>query len=142
MDYRFSPIRVSLAALLAACGNVPPYPPLEGITRVDVRVRLAGRDTSVASITNLDSVARLVEFVNARRSGWRRPWYGIPVPTTVAELYRGSEFMGHVGAGPSFLETQRQDDFASRPATAEELAAFDALLGIGTKIIVVPPKER
>jgi hypothetical protein len=142
MSLRRSAIGVSLALLVAACDEkIPPYPPLEGITRVDVRVRLAGRDATVTSIVDPDSVARVMAFVNVRRNGWQRPWYGIPVPVVVAEFYRGKEFMGHVGSGASFMEAQRQGDFASRPASAEEVAVFNALLGVGTKVIAVPPKR-
>ena len=132
-----------MLALLLACGvKVPPFPPLDGITRVDVRVEMDGRDTTVASIAGRDSIGRLVAFVNARRDGWERPWYGIPVPSVVANFYREGEFMGHVGSGPSFLETQREDDFASRPSSSSEVAEFNALLGIRTKVIHVPPKNR
>ena len=142
MSLRRSAVGVSLALLVAACDEkIRPYPPLEGITRVDVRVRLAGRDTIVTSIIDPDSLGRIVAFVNVRRGGWERPWSGIPVPVVMAEFYRGKEFMGHVGSGASFLEAQREGDFASRPASAEEVAAFNALLGVGTKVIAVPPKR-
>ena len=137
---RLSTVGVQLALLAAACGGkMRPYPPLEGVTRVDVRVRLAGRDTTIASIVDPDSVRRIAAFVNARRDGWERPWYGVPVAVVVADFYRGKDFMGHVGSGASFLETQREGDFASRPASAEEVATFNALLGVGTKVIAVPP---
>jgi hypothetical protein len=142
MTCRLSTVGASVALLAAACGGkVPSYPPLDGVTRVDVRVRLNGHDTTVASIADPDSIRRIVAFVNARRDGWERPWYGIPVPIVVANFYRGSEFMGHVGSGASFLETQREGDFSSRPASTEEVAAFNSLLGVGTKVIAVPPKR-
>lgn len=142
MSRRLSAVVCTLALQVAACDEkIRPYPPLEGITRVDVRVRVAGRDTIVTSIIDPDSLGRVVAFVNVRRDGWKRPWSGIPVPVVLAEFYRGKVFMGHVGSGASFLETQREDDFASRPASAEEVAAFNALLGVGTKVIAVPPKR-
>ena len=134
-------VTVFLAVLGSACNRaVPAYSALAGITRIDVRARVSGRDTIVASIANPDSIVRVTDFVNARRDGWEVPWSGVPVPVTTAEFYRGSEFLGHVGAGATFFETQRRDDFASRPATSEEVAAFNALLGI-TKVVVVPVKH-
>ena len=42
----------------------------------------------------------------------------------------------------SFLETQREDNFASRSASDDEVREFNALLGIGTKVVAVPPKPR
>jgi len=141
MDIRLWAIGFPIAVLTACSGKVPPYPPLDGITRVEVRARLAGRDTTVASIAERDRIGRIVAFVNARRAGWEQPWAGVPLPIVVADLYRGSEFMGHVGSGASFLETQRQGDFASRSASADEVAEFNALLGIGAKVVAVPPKH-
>ncbi|HEY2377988.1 MAG TPA: hypothetical protein VGH98_18585 [Gemmatimonadaceae bacterium] len=141
MDIRLWAVAIPIAVLTACGGKVPPYPPLEGITRVEVRGRLAQRDTTVASIADPERIGRILAFVNARCAGWERPWAGIPVPIVVADFYRGSEFMGHVGSGASFLETQREDDFASRSASPEEVAEFNALLGIGTKVVAVPPKR-
>jgi hypothetical protein len=132
-----------LAIWSVACNRtVAPYPRLDAITRVDVQVRIGGRDTTIASIADVDSVARTVEFVNSRRGGWEVPWYGVPVPTTTALFYRGREFQGSVGTGPNFLETQRLGDFASRAASGDEIVAFHALLGVGTKVIAVPPKPE
>ena len=141
MKRRSIAVTLFLAVLGSACNRaVPAYPALVGITRIDVRTRLSGRDTTIESIANPDSIARVIDFVNARREGWEVPWSGVPVPVTIAEFYRGREFLGHVGAGAMFFETQRRDDFASRHATGEEVAAFNALLGIGTKVVVVPVK--
>lgn len=141
MKIRLWSVAASIALLTACDGKVPPYRPLNGITRVEVRARLAGHDTAVGSIVEPNRITRIVAFVNARRAGWEQPWAGVPVPTVVAEFYRGSEFMGHVGSGASFLETQREGDFASRPASTEEVAEFNALLGIGTKVVAVPIKH-
>lgn len=135
-------ICVLVAILIAGCDQeVRPYPLLEGVTRIEVRVRLGSLDTTLAPITDRDSVQRIVAFVNARRDHWTTPWYGVPVPTTIADFYRGKEFLGHVGTGTNFLETQRRGEFTSRVASAEEVATFNALLGLPTKVIVVPPKE-
>ena len=135
-------VTVSVTLSSTACNRtVPTYPTLDGVTRVEVHVRAAGRDSTIESIVDPDAVARITAFVNARRDGWEVPWFGVPVPTTEAYFYRGPQFLGHVGAGATFLETQRLDTFASRPASAEEVAAFNALLGIGTKVIAVPAQR-
>jgi hypothetical protein len=142
MRLRVCAIGITFALLPACNGKMPAYPPLDRITRIDVRARLDGHDTVVASIADPERIARIVAFVNARRAGWEQPWGGIPVPSVMAEFYSGSEFEGHVGSGASFLETQREDNFASRSASDDEVREFNALLGIGTKVVAVPPKPR
>lgn len=133
---------IPIAALAACDGKLPPYPRLEGITHVEVQARFAGRGTTLASIVDPDRIGRIVAFVNARRAGWEQPWAGVPVPTVVANFYRGSEFKGHVGSGASFLETQRDGDFASRDASHDEVSEFNALVGVGEKVVAVPTKSR
>jgi hypothetical protein len=63
------------------------------------------------------------------------------VPTTVAYFSGGDELRGSVGSGASYSETQREGNFASRRASLEEVTELHVLLGIGTKVIAVPPKR-
>ena len=82
------------------------------------------------TITDPVRVAKVVQFVDARNSDWQTPWYGIPVPGVTAEFWRDKEFLGHLGAGPEFFETQRQGAFASRVASKGEVSAFVQLLDV------------
>jgi hypothetical protein len=118
-----------VAFLLATCnGALPPMPLLPHATRVVV-VAGPSNDT-LAVLTDPVRVAALTTFVNARREGWEVPWAGVPIPQVSADFYTGAEFHGHVGAGPTFLEAQRAGSFASRRASAAELAEFAQLLGV------------
>ncbi|HJP61645.1 MAG TPA: hypothetical protein VJ865_16670 [Gemmatimonadaceae bacterium] len=136
---------IRLAALLltlVACDGKPrQYDALGPVTRIQViaRRRPSGADTF--TIRDADSIARIVAFVNARRDGWETPWGGVPIPTTIAEFYDSNDFRGHFGSGSDFFETQRDGDFSSRSANADEFAAFQRLLGIRVKVIRVPPKS-
>ena len=61
------------------------------------------------------------------------PWYGVPVPTIVADFYDGETFKGHLGVGSSFFETQREGDFWSKSAPRSEIQQFLSLVGVSEK---------
>jgi hypothetical protein len=103
------------------------FPPLAGVTRLIVR-NLANDTLRV--IDNPDSIAAIVAYVNQRQSGWGAPWTGIPIGQVKVAFYGSSEFLGHVSAGPDFLETHQQGTFASQSATREELDEFARLIGV------------
>jgi hypothetical protein len=124
-------IAVALAVIGAVVafqggGLVEPFPPLVGVTELRIRNR-AGDSISV--IQDTMRIKQVVAYVNARNAGWTRPIGGIPIPRVVIEFH-GVAFMGHVGFGNGFLETQRMGTFASRRASETELATIRALLGV------------
>jgi len=108
------------------------YPRLGKVTRTKVRTR-SGR--ALKTVTAREQLDKVVAFVDGQRTGWERPWSGIPVPQVTAEFYDGATFKGHFGVGPGFFETHREGDFASKSATAAECAAFLRLLGVNKKAI-------
>jgi len=74
----------------------------------------------VKTITNLDQISEIVNFINQQRKGWDKPWYGIPVPSLALDLYNKDKFIGHFGIGTNFFEAQRNGDFWSKPATKQQ----------------------
>jgi hypothetical protein len=123
------------AATMAAAsgGHLPPYPRLQNVSRIIVQIRPSQMAVQAERTKTIDDPARIapiVAFVNERRDGWQRPWYGVQASRVVADFYSGGQFLGHVASGPGFLETQRMGDFACRPASAAEVAAFNGLLGL------------
>jgi hypothetical protein len=81
-------------------------------------------------ITEPQKVAEIVAFVDSHRSGWEKPWYGIPVPSVTAEFFSGAEFKGSFGAGDKFFETQREGSFFSQNSSPSEIRHFLDLLGV------------
>jgi hypothetical protein len=97
------------------------------VTRIDVRTNL---DVPITTITDQSQIASVVAFVNARADKWETPWYGVPVPTVVANFYRDKTFLGHFGVGSNFFEIHRSGDFFSRSASDPERLEFMKLLAV------------
>jgi hypothetical protein len=126
----------SAAALLFATSctlldsAAPAFRPVGPVARIVVTVD--GRD-SLPPITDPVRVRAIVNFVDARASGWVIPWAGVPVPRVSAGFFRRATDRGAVhyfGAGRGFFEaSSRPGDFASRPATDGEVAEFLRLIG-------------
>jgi hypothetical protein len=111
---------------LAAC-ETHSFPPLQHVTRIDVRTNL---DAPITTITDQSQIASVVAFVNARSDKWKAPWYGVPVPTVVANFYREETFLGHFGVGSDFFEIHRSGAFFSRSASDVERREFMKLLAV------------
>ena len=115
-----------LAATSIACGHPePPLPSLSGTSRIEVNNT---RGERLGVIEEPARVALICSFVTERRSGWEAPWYGVPVPSVNAVMFEGSRLKLSFGAGGAFFSAQYSGTFASRPASAQEVAAFRALL--------------
>ena len=131
-------MRIRFLALLVvvsmtACGigkQGPPreFPMLGQVTSVNV----SGHDGSKPFIKVTDplKVSQIVAFVDSHRTGWIKPWYGIPVPAVTAEFFNGTIFKGSFGVGDAFLETQREGGFFSQTTSPREVHAFLDLLGL------------
>ena len=129
---------------LAACAESSIAGPreLDGITRIVLR---AWEDTRVGlpplAVTREDSVALVVNFINARRDKWETVQGDLPGIPLFAELHRGTSVVSRFGfieishgAGGFFITTDGGRT-QLRPASAEELASFLAFFGIGVQII-------
>jgi hypothetical protein len=119
-----------LLLLAGGCGG-PPLPQLHNFTGANrvVIIGLDHRDT-LGILRDPNAVRALVQFVDARNSDWEIPWAGVPIPQVQAEFYDTTGFRGSFGGGPGFFETQRQALFASRSASAEDIAVFARLTGV------------
>ena len=130
-------------ALLAACSESSITGPgdLDGITRIVLR---AWEDTRAGlpplAVTREDSVARVVNFINARRDKWETV-QDVPGNPLFAELHRGTAVVSRFGfievshgAGGYFITTDGGKN-QLRPASAEELASFLAFFGISVEIV-------
>jgi len=61
--------------------------------------------------------------------GWENPLGGTPIPRVTADFSQAA-FLGYFGAGRNFFSILRHDTWASRPATASEIAEFARLIGV------------
>lgn len=122
-------IAVFVSIAVVSCG--PPsardFPTIGRVTIITVSG--TGASNLSKKITDSQRISRIVAFVDAHRSGWGTPWYGVPVPSVVVEFYDGPEFKGHFGVGKNFLETQRDDSgFFSQSVTSDQVTTFLELL--------------
>lgn len=127
-------VRLALTLGVAACQGAAAPPPFRSIGQTSRIVVVAnhGVDT-LATITDTARIRALVAFVDARRDGWKVPWFGVPIPRVTAGFFRTADARGAVhyfGAGPGFFEASSQPgDFASRSASAPEVSEFLRLVG-------------
>lgn len=112
------------ALALFACGTS--FEHIKGVTRIEVR---DNQNRQRAVIDNAQKIVEIMQFVNARTDGWKVPWYGVPVPTLIANFYADKSLLAHFGAGANFFECQREGGFYSRGATEAELTEFERLIG-------------
>lgn len=121
--------------LAASCGKpIPELPELGGVNAIYITVHGDGL-RPIAEITDPSRIAEIVAFVNARRTGWSMPWYGVPIPAVTAQFCDGDKFKGHFGAGANFFETDLGCTFCSRYAFANEVKTFLNLLQVDARYL-------
>jgi hypothetical protein len=113
------------------------YPPLGNVTQVEVKTQFG---ELLHRIEGAEQIGKIVAFVDKQRSGWGTPWAGVPVPAVSVDFHDGASFKGSFGVGPNFFECQREGDFASKEASAEQRDAFLGLIGVDRKILGRPPR--
>jgi len=119
-------------SLTVCCGGkrdfTQEFPTLGQVSSVNV----VGYDElkPLVKISDPQKVSQIVAFVDSHRTGWIKPWYGIPVPAVRAEFFNGTVFKGSFGAGKTFFETQREGSFFSQDTSPGEVRQFFALLGV------------
>jgi hypothetical protein len=120
---------ISLAfglVLLGGCDqHAQKVPRVEGVTAI----RVYGPSADPARmIDDAEELARVVAFINERRSGWHVPEVDAPLPAVTAVLYGGgrkytfSAAPQYFSSGPIYL--------LSRRASPEEFQQFLRLVGI------------
>jgi hypothetical protein len=117
----------ALVAFAGCSGDEREFPKLGQVTRIRV---VDNMDQEIGTeITDRQKIEKITEFVDARRSGWTKPWYGIPVPGVSADFYDGSTFKGHFGVGINFFETNRYN-FWFKAASPSEIQQFLDMVGV------------
>ena len=135
MLFRFLLQRGALVLSVTACGvEARTLPELPAATAAEVRVESRTR----ATIRDSARLAALVQFINARRTHWTVPWYGVPVGKYGVTLYRGAAVLGSFNAGSDFFETQQAGGFFSQAADSTQLGVFRGLLGADLPPDVAP----
>ena len=124
----------SLASrLLAALTWTRELPPIETPDRI--RVERTHPKQLLAELKELQQIAPVVGFINARLAGWSVPYYGPPVGQVYLFLYKNGEFIGDFYVGPWFFGRDYGDFFSQR-ATKEEIARLEHMLGVPLAEIV------
>jgi hypothetical protein len=117
----------ALLPLMGCGGEEREFPKLGQVTRIRV---VDNMDQDIRpEITDRQKIEQIVEFADTRRTGWTKPWYGIPVPSVCADFYDGSILKGHFGVGMNFFETKR-NNFWSKHASPLEIQQFLDMVGV------------
>ena len=141
--------RLAAVIFVAACSSpsepeLQP-PELDGITRIVLR---AWEDTRAGlpplAVEREDSVAVVVDFINARRNGWEDAPAELPGNPLFAELHRGTPVVARFGFislqhnGPGYFITDDGGRARLRAASAQDIATFLAFFGISVEVTPYP----
>lgn len=85
--------------------------------------------TLLRTITDKAVILGLAKFAEAHQTGWSIPAAGTPIAPITLEFFSGTKFLGHLGIGHNFLESQGCDDFVSRNLSRADLSAVIRKLG-------------
>jgi hypothetical protein len=121
---------VTLASILLGLMDPAPARELPSLGRVTlVKLSGQGKDRAIArEISDRQVIGRLAAFMNARRTGWGRPWgAGMTIPVVNLVFYDGGRLQGTLGVTANALTSQRSDGLYTRDARPDEI---DRLLGV------------
>jgi hypothetical protein len=136
--FRLGLAGVTLFIGSACAASTWEMPSLPSADRVVIQIQ--NRD--IGEIKDASVIQRISAFVDQNRSGWERPWPGIPIPDVVAAFYKGDEILGYFGVGwvacndgGGFFWTLRfgpgvTSGNGSQAARLPQCEAFVKLLGI------------
>jgi hypothetical protein len=110
----------------AACNNMS-FQSWQTADRIVVRV---DSGHVLRTIANKAVISQVSAFAITKDQGWSAPWSGTPVSRITLDFYSGDRFLGHLGIGPSFLETQGCDEFVSRALTVSDRREVTGILGV------------
>jgi hypothetical protein len=123
---------LTLAVASIACGHpAPPLPALSSASRIEVT---NNHNERFGVIEEPARVAQICAFISERRSGWKAPWFGVPVATVNVTVFENGHPTLSFGAGEAFFSAQYSGTFASRNASAQEVAAFKGLLSLPSQL--------
>jgi hypothetical protein len=104
----------------------------EGADRVVIRKE---SKTAVKTITDRSTISQIAVFAEVRSGGWGTPLAGTPVANITLDFYSGGQFLGHLGIGRSFIESQGCGAFVSRTLTNTDRGEIARLIGVSEAVI-------
>jgi hypothetical protein len=123
---RFIGLILCLAGVSGCDQRAQKVPRVEGVTAI--RVYGPGANP-VTTIDDADRMARVVTFINQRRSGWHIPEADAPAPAVTAVLYGGDKAKYTFSAAPQYFASGPVY-LLSRRASTEEFRQFLQLVGV------------
>lgn len=113
--------------IFGGCDGATSVPSIGALTEVVVVTR-AHSGESRKEIVDPVAVSKIVRFINEQGSGWKTPWYGIPIPSLELRLYDARQFKGSFGAGKTFFETQRGGAFFVKNVSPKDVTRLTVLV--------------
>jgi hypothetical protein len=99
----------------------------EGADRVVIREE---SKTTVKTITDRSAISQIAAFAEARSTGWGTPLAGTPVANITLDFFADGRFLGHLGIGKTFIESQGCGAFVSRALTNTDRGQIVRLIGV------------
>jgi hypothetical protein len=130
-----SSCRLYLVLALVSLGSCMEYPPFDRVVDVE-RVVVIKDGGTLSVVDDSTRVRKVVEFANARLSGWRES-YGFPDVDFEVRMYGaphngnyGGAYKGSFGYSGSRFVIQRQGVWVVKHAGRAELDSFKVLTGL------------
>ena len=136
---RWSKLMLAGVAILASAGCALIEPPTalspvaQGVDAVHVVSRVGcsqpqpGSGDLCGVISDPESIAKVIAFVNARPAGWSMPFDGAPIHPVHIEFYREGQFIESLGVSAYSIERRT---FLSRRVTDAEVDEVLGLVGL------------
>ena len=114
---------------LAGCGGHG-FPAVGSVTSATMSISASDGSKYLWTISDPEKLTQIVAFVDGRRTGWSKLWYGTPVPIVEVRLFDGDIHKGVFGVGKNFFETQREGSFFSKRASSSDVRDFLKMLDV------------
>jgi hypothetical protein len=116
--------------LVAGCSEKCASVNFKGWENADRVVVTKASKTTLKALSDRSTISRIAAFAQSRSSEWATPLAGTPVAPITVEFYSGGQFLGHLGVGESFIESQGCGAFVSRKLGSADRSEIVGLLGI------------
>jgi hypothetical protein len=128
--WRFLPATILVLLSIQGCGtpcNRMDFDPWKQADHIVVR---RTSNIFVKNITDTAVIKQTAEFAQARRDGWSVGVGGTRIPEYNLDFYSGEHFLGHLGVGKTFIESQGCDDFVERKLSSSDQRLIFGLLDL------------
>lgn len=116
-----------LLTLMPKSRALSPLPPIGPVTRIEI---YDSDQRLIRTITDDATISAVVDFVDARRSGWEKPGIAMPIASINARFYNGGAFQGRFGVAGEIFVTQHGGGSAMQAAPAADVQTFLRLIGV------------